>query len=152
MHEALALHHAYQRGDLEALKALLGNPPDFPNCRGPAGVGDIILVYAIYYSPLPFVRVLLVLVALLDAEVGDGVDRDHRGQDVAAADIDPHLGGDGTFLTSTTLPLSTLRTLSFTASSPFRSCPPVGRIGRRSRAVADPPSSPGAVDTPAGPK
>jgi ankyrin repeat protein len=59
MHEALAIHQAYQRGDLEALKALLGEPPDFPNCRGPVGAGEIILEYAIYHSPLPFVRTLL---------------------------------------------------------------------------------------------
>jgi ankyrin repeat protein len=59
MHEALAIHDAYERGDLAALKALLGDPPDFPNCRGPAGVGEIILEYAIYHGPLPFVRALL---------------------------------------------------------------------------------------------
>jgi ankyrin repeat protein len=59
MHEALAIHDAYQRGDLEALKRLLDDPPDFPNCRGPAGVGEIILEYAIYHSPLAFVRTLL---------------------------------------------------------------------------------------------
>jgi uncharacterized protein len=59
MHDALAIHDAYQRGDLAALKALLGDPPDFPNCRGPAGVGEIILEYAIYHSPLPFIRTLL---------------------------------------------------------------------------------------------
>ena len=61
MHEALAIHQAYRRGDLEALKALLGDPPDFPNCRGPAGAGEIILEYAIYHSPLPFIRTLLEL-------------------------------------------------------------------------------------------
>jgi ankyrin repeat protein len=61
MHEALTIHQAYQRGDLEALKALLGDPPDFPNCRGPAGAGEIILEYAIYHSPLPFIRTLLEL-------------------------------------------------------------------------------------------
>jgi hypothetical protein len=43
MWDAPALHEAYIRGDLEALQRLLGDPPDFPNCRGPAGVGDIIL-------------------------------------------------------------------------------------------------------------
>ena len=61
MHEALAIHDAYRRGDLEALKALLGDPPDFPNCRGPAGAGEIILEYAIYHGPLPFIRTLLEL-------------------------------------------------------------------------------------------
>lgn len=59
MSEALAIHDAYRRGDLEALRRLLGDPPDFPNCRGPAGVGEIILEYAIYHSPLAFVRTLL---------------------------------------------------------------------------------------------
>jgi ankyrin repeat protein len=59
--EAIAIHEAYRRGDLEALRTLLGNPPDFPNCRGPRGVGDIILEYAIYHSPLSFVRTLLEL-------------------------------------------------------------------------------------------
>jgi ankyrin repeat protein len=59
MHDALAIHEAYKRGDLAALKRLLGDPPDFPNCRGPAGVGEIILEYAIYHSPLCFIRTLL---------------------------------------------------------------------------------------------
>ncbi len=49
------------KGDLEALMLLLGNPLDFPNCRGPRGVGEIILEYAIYHSPLPFIRQLLEL-------------------------------------------------------------------------------------------
>ena len=55
------IHEAYKRGDLEALRTLLGDPPDFPNCRGPRGVGEIILEYAIYWSPLAFVRTLLEL-------------------------------------------------------------------------------------------
>ena len=59
MAKAIALHEAYRTGDLETLKRLLGDPPDFPNCRGPEGAGDIILEYAIYHSPLPFVRALL---------------------------------------------------------------------------------------------
>lgn len=59
--EAISIHEAYKQGDLEALRTLLGNPPDFPNCRGPRGVGDIILEYAIYHSPLSFVRTLLEL-------------------------------------------------------------------------------------------
>lgn len=67
--QALAIHAAYQRGDLDALRALLDEPPDFPNCRGPAGVGEIILEYAIYHSPLPFIQQLLELGA--DANYGD---------------------------------------------------------------------------------
>jgi uncharacterized protein len=61
LHPALALHEAYVRGDLEALRSLLGDPADFPNCRGPRGVGEIVLEYAIYWSPLPFIRQLLEL-------------------------------------------------------------------------------------------
>ena len=59
MHKSIALHDAYLRGDLQALKTLLGDPPDFPNCKGPAGMGEIILEYAIYHSPLSFIRELL---------------------------------------------------------------------------------------------
>jgi ankyrin repeat protein len=61
MHPHIALHEAYVRGDLDAVRALMGNPPDFPNCRGPRGVGEIVLEYAIYWSPLPFIRKLLKL-------------------------------------------------------------------------------------------
>jgi ankyrin repeat protein len=61
MNDLIALHEAYKRGDLKAVKDLLGNPPDFPNCRGPQAVGSIVLEYAIYHSPLPFVRALLEL-------------------------------------------------------------------------------------------
>jgi ankyrin repeat protein len=59
MHKSLAIHDAYLRGDLDALKSLLGDPPDFPNCKGPPGMDEIILEYAIYHSPLPFIRKLL---------------------------------------------------------------------------------------------
>jgi uncharacterized protein len=59
MHPANSIHEAYKRGDLEALKELLGNPPNFPNCRGPQGMGEIILEYAIYWSPLEFIQKLL---------------------------------------------------------------------------------------------
>jgi ankyrin repeat protein len=69
MSELIALHNAYQRGDLEAVKAGLGEPPDFPNCHGPAAVGEIVLEYAIYHSPLAFVRTLLELGA--DPNYGD---------------------------------------------------------------------------------
>jgi ankyrin repeat protein len=66
---ALKLHAAYQRGDLDGVKAALGNPPDFPNCRGPRGMGENVLEYAIYHSPLAFVRKLLDLGA--DPNYGD---------------------------------------------------------------------------------
>lgn len=61
MSSAINIHEAYKRGDLEALRKLLGEPPDFPNCRGPRGVGEIVLEYAIYWSPLAFVQTLLEL-------------------------------------------------------------------------------------------
>lgn len=61
MHPSLAIDEAYKRGDLQALKRLLGDPADFPNCRGPQGVGEIVLEYAIYHSPVSFIRTLLEL-------------------------------------------------------------------------------------------
>ena len=51
------------------MKTLLGDPPDFPNCRGPSGIGEIILEYAIYHSPLAFIRELLEIGA--DPNYGD---------------------------------------------------------------------------------
>ncbi|MFO0997810.1 MAG: ankyrin repeat domain-containing protein [Alphaproteobacteria bacterium] len=59
MPDTSAIHDAYLRGDLDGLKALLGDPPDFPNCPGPADVGPNVLEYAIYWSPFSFIRALL---------------------------------------------------------------------------------------------
>jgi uncharacterized protein len=59
--DLVAIDRAFKQGDLEALKAALRDPPDFPDCRGPRAVGQIPLQYAIYHSPLPFVRKLLEL-------------------------------------------------------------------------------------------
>ena len=59
MPNEIAIHEAYKRGDLQTLRALLGNPSNFPNCRGPRRVGENILEYAIYHSPVSFVRALL---------------------------------------------------------------------------------------------
>jgi hypothetical protein len=59
--DVIAIHEAYCKGDVKALRTLLGNPPDFPNCHGPSGVGKICLEYAIYHSPLSFIRILLEL-------------------------------------------------------------------------------------------
>ncbi len=61
MQGSIAIHEAYVKGDLEALRRLLGNPPDFPNTRGPRGIGGNVLEYAIYWSPLDFIRTLLEL-------------------------------------------------------------------------------------------
>jgi ankyrin repeat protein len=69
MSQTLATHNAYLSGDLELLKSLLGHPPDFPNCPGPPGMGRIILEYAIYWSPVRFIRALLDLGA--DPNYGD---------------------------------------------------------------------------------
>jgi uncharacterized protein len=57
--ELITLHEAYKRGDVEAVCAALGNPDNFPNCPGPIGMGSIVLEYAIYHSPLVFIRTLL---------------------------------------------------------------------------------------------
>jgi ankyrin repeat protein len=59
--DLIELHEAYKRGDLAAVRAMLGDPADFPNCPGPYGVGEIVLEYAIYHSPLGFIRRLLEL-------------------------------------------------------------------------------------------
>ena len=67
--DAVALHEAYVRGDLAEVRALLGDPADFPNCRGPSGLGEIILEYAIYHSPIPFIETLLQMGA--DPEYGE---------------------------------------------------------------------------------
>ena len=69
MSDALAIHDAYKRGDPAALRAAPGDPPDFPNCRGPQGGGEIVLEYAIYHGPPAFVRALLAHGA--DANYGD---------------------------------------------------------------------------------
>lgn len=53
------LHDAYKRGDLGAVRAALGDPPDFPNCPCPPGSGETCLEYAIYHSPPAFIRTLL---------------------------------------------------------------------------------------------
>ncbi len=52
---------AFHRGDVEALRAALGNPDGFPNVRGPKGIECCCLQYAIYHSPLTFIHALLEL-------------------------------------------------------------------------------------------
>ena len=56
-----AADRAYRDGDLARLRIALGNPPGFPNWVQPRalGCGDFPLEYAIYWSPLSFVRCLL---------------------------------------------------------------------------------------------
>src|SRR5262245_1335120 len=72
MSELIALHNAYKRGYLETIRALMGNPADFPNSPGPLAVGAIPLQYAIFQSPVAFVRRLLELGADPNYHAADG--------------------------------------------------------------------------------
>jgi len=58
-----AVDAAYCTGDLEALRAALGNPPDFPNCIQPSelALGEYPLEYAIYWSPLCLIDELIAI-------------------------------------------------------------------------------------------
>jgi hypothetical protein len=49
---------AFRAGDLDALRAALDDPDRVPNGPMPAGIGSC-LEYAIYHSPLAFIRTLL---------------------------------------------------------------------------------------------
>ena len=49
---------AFRAGDLEGLRAALGDPDGFPDVSGPITIGHC-LEYAIYHSPLSFIRLLL---------------------------------------------------------------------------------------------
>jgi uncharacterized protein len=62
---------AFRRGDLEALRAAIEDPAAVPNGRMPDGIGPC-LVYAIYHSPLHFIRTLLEIGADPNAPVDDG--------------------------------------------------------------------------------
>ncbi len=58
---AVVAHDAYRNGDLAALRAVLGNPVDFPNCIQPEnlGVSRYPLASAIDWSPVSFIAALL---------------------------------------------------------------------------------------------
>jgi hypothetical protein len=62
---------AFRQGDLEALRAAVDDPAAVPNGRMPDAVGSC-LVYAIYWSPLPFIRTLLELGANPREPADDG--------------------------------------------------------------------------------
>jgi hypothetical protein len=62
---------AFIKGDLDALRAALDDPAAVPNGRMPVAIGSC-LVYAIYHSPLPFIRTLLEIGADPNAPVDDG--------------------------------------------------------------------------------
>jgi hypothetical protein len=49
---------AFHVGDLAALRAAVDDPADLPNGPMPLTIGSC-LEYAIYHSPLPFIRTLL---------------------------------------------------------------------------------------------
>jgi ankyrin repeat protein len=51
---------AFRRGDLDALRAAVDDPAAVPNGPMPLTIGSC-LVYAIYHSPLAFIRTLLEL-------------------------------------------------------------------------------------------
>lgn len=54
----MKMHDAFCRGDLEALRAAAESPDDVPNGQMPMGIGSC-LEYAIYHSPIAFIRTLL---------------------------------------------------------------------------------------------
>jgi ankyrin repeat protein len=70
--DVLAIHHATVVGDVVALRAAVGDPADFPNCRGPMAIGDSLLIYAVYHGPVALVRELLDLGAEVNPAVEDG--------------------------------------------------------------------------------
>ncbi len=65
------IHDAFQKGDLEALRAAVDDPAAVPNGLMPHAIGSC-LVYAIYHSPLHFIRTLLEIGADPNAPVDDG--------------------------------------------------------------------------------
>src|SRR5512138_811737 len=62
---------AFKRGDLDALRAAVDDPSAVPNGQMPLTIGSC-LVYAIYHSPLPFIRTLLEIGADPNAPAADG--------------------------------------------------------------------------------
>jgi hypothetical protein len=52
------IDEAFRKGDLDGLRAAVDDPAVIPNGRMPITIGSC-LVYAIYHSPLPFIRTLL---------------------------------------------------------------------------------------------
>jgi uncharacterized protein len=62
---------AFGRGDLDALRAAVDDPAVVPNGPMPDGIGGC-LVYAIYHSPLAFIRTLLEIGADPNPPVLDG--------------------------------------------------------------------------------
>jgi hypothetical protein len=65
------IDNAFRDGDLDALRAALDDPGAVPNGPMPDTIGPC-LVYAVYRSPLPFIRTLLEMGADPNAPVDDG--------------------------------------------------------------------------------
>jgi len=65
------IDQAFRKGDLNALRAAVEDPSIVPNGRMPDGIGPC-LTYAIYHSPLPFIRTLLEIGANPNAPADDG--------------------------------------------------------------------------------
>src|SRR5687767_12624151 len=65
------IDEAFRSGDLEALRAAVDDPAVIPNGRMPDVIGPC-LVYAIYHSPLAFIRTLLEIGADPNAPADDG--------------------------------------------------------------------------------
>jgi uncharacterized protein len=66
-----AIDAAFRRGDLDALRAAVDDPAGVPSGSMPDTIGPC-LIYAIYHSPLAFIRTLLELGADANAPVDDG--------------------------------------------------------------------------------
>jgi ankyrin repeat protein len=62
---------AFRSGDLVRLRAAVDDPASVPNGSMPLTIGPC-LVYAIYHSPLPFIRELLAIGANPNPAVNDG--------------------------------------------------------------------------------
>ena len=65
------IDEAFRLGDVNALRAAVEDPDVVPNGPMPLAIGPC-LVYAVYHSPLPFIRELLALGADPDRDDGDG--------------------------------------------------------------------------------
>ena len=67
----LALHAAFEAGDLASIRRLVPEPDEFPNGPMPQAIGPC-LQYAIYHSPLSLIRELLELGANPRTPAPDG--------------------------------------------------------------------------------
>jgi hypothetical protein len=65
------IDEAFRKGDLDALRAAVDDPAVVPNGPMPSAIGSC-LVYAIYHSPLSFIRNLLEVGADANAPADDG--------------------------------------------------------------------------------